>query len=166
MRIAVDALLIACTLLATAFINIRLPIGGNGGLIHLGNVPLFVAAVIFGKRSGAIAGAVGMGLFDVLSGWTLWAPFTFVIVGTIGFTVGLIFEKAKKHFTLLYIIAIFSALAIKIIGYYIAEAILYGNLLIPIASIPGNILQIVFGGIIAAPIIAALKRIFAKENVQ
>ena len=35
-----------------------------------------------------IAGGIGMALFDLLSGWTLWAPFTLVIVGCMGFVVG------------------------------------------------------------------------------
>ena len=67
--ITITALFIALTYVFTAFINIRLPITANGGLIHLGNVPLFICAIIFGKKSGAIAGGVGMGLFDLLSGW-------------------------------------------------------------------------------------------------
>src|SRR6476620_7606029 len=91
--LVLNALFIALTLVATMFINIKLPIMGNGGLIHLGNVPLFIAALVYGKKTGAIAGAFGMGLFDIISGWTLWAPFTFVIVGTMGFLVGLISEK-------------------------------------------------------------------------
>ena len=84
--LTVTAIFVALTYIFTAFINVRLPIAANGGLIHLGNVPLFIGATIFGKKTGAIAGGVGMGLFDLLSGWTLWAPFTFVIVGLMGFT--------------------------------------------------------------------------------
>ena len=74
--ITITALFIALTYVFTAFINIRLPITANGGLIHLGNVPLFICAIIFGKKSGAIAGGVGMGLFDLLSGWTMGAIHT------------------------------------------------------------------------------------------
>ena len=94
-ELVVDALFIALTFVATWLINIRLPFVGSGGLIHLGNVPLFVAAMLFGKKTGAIAGAFGMALFDLMSGWTAWAPFTFVIVGCMGFTVGLIAEKKR-----------------------------------------------------------------------
>ena len=79
--LVIDALFIALTFVATMFINIRLPLVGNGGLIHLGNVPMFLAAFIFGKRTGMLAGGIGMGLFDLISGWTAWAPFTLVIVG-------------------------------------------------------------------------------------
>ena len=78
--LVINALFIALTLVATWLINIRLPFMGSGGLIHLGNVPLFVAAMLFGRKTGAIAGAFGMGLFDLMSGWTAWAPFTFIIV--------------------------------------------------------------------------------------
>lgn len=60
--LVINALFIALTLVATWLINIRLPFMGSGGLIHLGNVPLFVAAMLFGRKTGAIAGAFGMGL--------------------------------------------------------------------------------------------------------
>ncbi len=45
-----NGMMIALTLLFTAFINIRLPFMGNGGLIHLGNVPLFLGAIFLAKR--------------------------------------------------------------------------------------------------------------------
>ena len=82
-ELVLDAMFIALTYVFTAFVNVRLPIAANGGLIHLGNVPLFICAILLGKRTGMLAGAFGMGLFDLLSGWTAWAPFTFVIVGAI-----------------------------------------------------------------------------------
>lgn len=148
------AIFIALTYVFTAFVNIRLPIMGNGGLIHLGNVPLFIAAIIFGKKSGAVVGAVGMGLFDLLSGWVTWAPFTFVIVGLMGFVVGLIAEK--KRTLLSYSFAFGAALLIKIVGYYIAEVILYKNFIAPFGSIPGNIIQVVTAAII---VIIAIKPI-------
>src|SRR5690242_5709507 len=87
-EIAISGLLIAMVFIATMFINIRLPISINGGLIHLGNVILFTVSIVFGKKKGAIAGAFGMGLFDIVSGWAAWAPFTFVIRGVMGFLVG------------------------------------------------------------------------------
>ena len=42
--LVIDALCIALVLAFTMFVNLRLPIAANGGLIHLGNVPLFLAA--------------------------------------------------------------------------------------------------------------------------
>ena len=94
--LAITAICLVLVYVFTAVVNIRLPFAPNGGLVHLGNVPLFVAAILFGKRTGMIAGGIGMGLFDLLSGWTLWAPFTLVIVGCMGFVVGAITEKRKN----------------------------------------------------------------------
>lgn len=72
--LAITAVFLVLVYIFTALINIRLPIAANGGLIHLGNVPLFVAAILFGRKTGMIAGGVGMALLNVLSGWTLWPP--------------------------------------------------------------------------------------------
>lgn len=153
--LAITGVMIALTYVFTAFVNIRLPIAANGGLIHLGNVPLFIGAILFGKKTGAIAGGVGMGLFDLLSGWTAWAPFTFIIVGLMGFTVGTVTEK-KNGFRW-YVLALVLACIIKIVGYYIAEGIIYGNWIAPISSIPGNLVQVGVAAVIVLPIIGKLR---------
>lgn len=160
--LVINALFIALTLVATMFINIRLPLMGNGGLIHLGNVPLFLAAIIYGRKTGAIAGAFGMGMFDLISGWTAWAPFTFVIVGAMGYVVGLMSEKLKFNSYVVNTLAILVALVIKIVGYYFAEVILYHNWFIPLGSIPGNIMQVVVAGIIVVPIANRIKKLAGK----
>ncbi len=160
--LVIDALFIALTFVATMFINIRLPLVGNGGLIHLGNVPMFLAAFIFGKRTGMLAGGIGMGLFDLISGWTAWAPFTLVIVGLMGYVSGLISEKMKVRPVIANTVAVIAALVIKIGGYYLAEVILYGNWVAPVGSIPGNIIQVATAGIIVIPFAGKLKEIAAR----
>ena len=159
--IAITAMAVALTYVFTAFVNVRLPIAANGGLIHLGNVPLFIMAILFGKKTGAIAGGVGMGLFDLLSGWTAWAPFTFIIVGIMGYVVGVMTEKHDQYGWK--VAAIFAAFVIKIVGYYIAEIILYGNFIAPISSVPGNVVQIAVAAVVVLiviePIEIAVKKI-------
>lgn len=157
--LTITALFIALTYVFTAFINVRLPIAANGGLIHLGNVPLFLCAILFGKKSGAIAGGVGMGLFDLLSGWTAWAPFTFVIVAVMGFAVGAITEK--HHGFGWNVLAIAVAAVIKVVGYYIAEIVIYGNWLAPMASIPGNLVQVGVAAVIVLIIVEPLRKAVA-----
>ena len=92
----------------------------------------------------------------LLSGWTLWAPFTLVIVGCMGFVMGLITEK-KQGFRW-YLVAMAAACVIKIAGYYIAEGIIYGNWVTPATSIPGNLLQIGVAAVIVAIVIVPLKK--------
>lgn len=150
------ALGIALVFVCTVFVNLRLPIAANGGLVHLGNVPLFIIAILYGRRFGALAGGIGMALFDVVGGWFLWAPFTLVIVGLMGYTVGAICEK---HRTLLsYVLAVMAACVIKVIGYYLAEVIIYGNLLAPMTSIPGNLVQIGVAAAIVLPVLVKLRK--------
>ena len=140
-EIAITGVCIALTFVATGFINIRLPIAANGGLVHLGNVPLFLAAIIFGKRTGALAGSFGMALFDLMGGWVLWAPFTFVIVGLMGFTVGAITENHKGFRW--NALAIAAACVIKIA---------------PVMSIPGNLVQIGVAAVLVLPIAEVVRR--------
>ncbi|MEG0391867.1 MAG: ECF transporter S component [Anaerovoracaceae bacterium] len=154
--LAINGISIALVFLCTWLINLRLPIAANGGLIHMGNVALFLVAIIFGKKTGAIAGAFGMALFDLMGGWFLWAPFTFIIVGLMGYAVGKITEgRTGIGFITLSIIV---ACAIKIAGYYAAEAVIFGNWAAPIASIPGNLVQIGVAAVIVIPFAGLIKK--------
>ena len=147
---------IALVFVCTALINLRLPISANGGLVHLGNVPLFIIAILYGRRFGALTGGIGMALFDVVGGWFLWAPFTLVVVGLMGYTVGSICEN-RRNLTA-YVLALVAACLIKVVGYYGAEGIIYGNWLIPMASIPGNLVQIAVAAVIVLPIVVKLRK--------
>ena len=160
-EIVITGLAVALVFTAT-MIHIRLPIG-QGGLIHLGNIPLFLVAIIFGRKMGAIAGAFGMGLFDLMGGWTPWAPATFIIVGLMGYAVGVISEK--KDNVAGYAMAILVDCAMKIVGYYIAEALIYGNWVQPVLSIPGNLIQIGVAAVIVLPIAGMLKQALRREVV-
>ncbi len=162
-QLAYAALGIALVFLCTAFVNVRLPIAANGGLIHLGNVPLFLIAILYGRRLGALAGGIGMALFDVVGGWFLWAPFTLVIVGLMGYIVGAIGEKSQTMKA--YVLALLAACGIKVVGYYFAEAIIYGNWLAPLTSIPGNLVQIGVAAAIVLPVVPKLsKTVWALEG--
>jgi len=158
------ALLISLVFVSTAFINVKLPILSSGGLVHLGTGMLFISAIVFGKEKAAIAGAVGMAIFDLSSGWALWAPFTFVIRGAMGYVMGAIaYSNNKKGNSITFnILGIIVSGAVMIAGYYISEVIIYGNWLTPVTSIPGNLTQIVVGSLLALPIAKILKR-YAKH---
>ena len=102
-----------------------------------------------------------MGLFDLMGGWTPWAPATFIIVGLMGYAVGWIAEH--KNDMMGYILAIVAACAIKIVGYYIAEALIYGNWIQPVMSIPGNLIQIGVAAVVVLPIVGVLKKALQRE---
>ena len=101
-----------------------------------------------------------MAIFDLSSGWALWAPFTFVIRGIMGYVLGAIAYSGNKNGENIIVntFAIILSGAWMIAGYYATEVILYGNWLAPVASIPGDITQIVMALIIGIPMSKILKK--------
>ena len=160
-----SSFLIALVFVATLFINIRLPIAANGGLVHLGSAMLFTSAIVFGPKKGAIAGAFGMGLFDLVSGWALWAPFTFVIRGLQGWIIGYIAQSAsiKWSSSIKNALAIILSIPVMLAGYYLCEVILYDSWVIPLASVTGNIIQNVVGLVVALPLCVAIQNLKRRQ---
>lgn len=150
MRIVASGMFIALVVVAT-FINVPFP-GAVGGLVHLGTLMLLIIAMRFGKYYGAIAGGIGMAIFDILGGWLAWAPGTFVVRLLMGFVIGLIAadklgqgKSIPKN-----IFAWFSGLVIMVVGYYLYEAIFLTTFETALLSIWGNVIQ--FGiGLLAIP---------------
>jgi len=145
------------TVLVYGFTMIHInPFGLPGGLVHLGNVPAFVAAILFGKKIGAISAAAGMTLMNLLSPYVIWAPFTFVIGLAMGFTVGAVAHGRRLRFPL-YILAMVLAAIIRVVGYFFAEVVLFGNWVAPMAAIPANLIQVFVGAVIVLIIIEPLR---------
>ncbi|AZU60277.1 ECF transporter S component [Neobacillus mesonae] len=157
----ITAMLTALVFLSTFFLNIKLPITANGGLVHLGTAMLFIAAILFGPKKAALAGAIGMGLFDIAGGWALWAPITVVARALQGYIVGKIaWSNGRKGNSIaLNLTATIVSFPFMSAVYYIGEGFLYGNWIAPAASIPGDLVQNVIGVIIAIPACVALKKV-------
>ena len=64
---------------------------------HVGNLIVVTAALLIGGFKGGLAGAVGMGLFDLLNGHADSAPKTLVLKLLIGLTVGAVFSLYQKY---------------------------------------------------------------------
>lgn len=155
------AMLAALVFVSTLLLNIKLPIAANGGLIHLGTAMLFIASILFGPKKGALAGAIGMGLFDLIGGWALWAPITFLTRGLQGYIVGRIaWSNGRKGTSFKWnLAAMLISIPFTIAGYYLGESILYHSFIIPLASIPGDVVQSIIGLAVAIPVCAMLKKV-------
>ncbi|SET26161.1 ECF transporter S component [[Clostridium] polysaccharolyticum] len=156
-KMTITALFSAFVYIATRFINITLPISGAGGLVHLGNVPVYIAAILFGSRIGAVSGSFGMALFDLTSGWTIWAPFTFITLWIEGYAVGAITKHKKGKMQIFF--AMCAALIVKCAGYYIAEVILFHNFFTPLFSISANVTQVVTAGVVTIVLVPVLNQL-------
>lgn len=156
--LVITSLFIALVYVFTWIVKIQLPFAPNGGLIHLGNVPFFLAAIFFDKRIGMTAGALGMGLFDLTSGWVMWSPMTVISALIMGYILN---EFNYKHLKLKNLLISFVLVAIvKVLVYYIGEIFILSSFVTPLASIPGNIIQIAVSSVIVLVVLKPMERIF------
>lgn len=145
------SILIAMTTVMTMVI--RIPSIGTNGYLNLGDMVVFIAAMILGKKGGLVVGGLGSSLADVLGGYAHYAPITLVVKGLEGFIAGAILEtKVGKKYPIIATIigGIWMAL-----GYYMAEIFMYGAKG-ALASVPGNIMQGLFGAITAVVLFKAI----------
>ena len=161
-QMILTALFIAIVTVST-YIRIHVPLG-TGGLIHIGTLTMFTIALRFGPRYGAISGGVGMALFDIFSEWASWAPGTFVIRLIAGFVVGYIAlsKKGQGENRVRNLLACLAGGVIIVAGYFIYEGFFLGTGLAAVASIPGNVAQLIIG-LLAIFILPSIPRL---EDLQ
>lgn len=159
-ELTLNGLLIAIVLVATMFIQFQLPGASSGGLVHLGNVMVFTIAIVFGPKRGFIAAAIGMSLFDILGPWIIYAPVTFIGKGLMAYITGCIaYLHGKNGESIIYnSLGIILGGIAMIATYYIGEIFMLGNIIAPLANVPGNITQIALGFVLGIPLAFALKK--------
>ncbi len=119
-RMTFSALFAALIMLATMFL--RIP--GATGYYHLGDGLIYACAVLFGPAMGGMSAAVGSALADWLSGYAVWAPWTFVIKGLAAVAIG--FLASRRSPPLIHVLAMVAGAAITVIGYGLATYVMYG----------------------------------------
>ncbi len=137
-NITKSALMAALIFIAT-YIHIPMPTL-TGGYVHIGDALIFIATTLMPAGYACCAAAIGAGLSDVLSGFLFYAPATILIKCL---TVLCFVWKKDKPFCWRNLISIVCALVINVVGYYLAEMIIYGSEALPMLSVPGNITQTV-----------------------
>lgn len=158
---AMFAALIAVT---TAYLlHLHLPLAGGHSCIHLGDSVIYLCASLLPSGYACAAAAIGGCLADVLCGSAFWAPWSFVIKALVAlcFT-----AKADKILTKRNYCGIAVACLITVSGYYIAEGILYGNWIVPVHAIPGNIIQSVASSILYVVISLILDKANIKKQIH
>jgi uncharacterized membrane protein len=139
------------------------------GVVHLGDSMVLLGAILLGKKKGAASAAIGMTLFDLLLGYTMWAPFTFVIKASMAYIAASI--AFRKDFNGENIInntfAFVVAALFMIFGYFLAGGIiakltmeaptLFAALALSSKDIVGNIGQGTAAIVIALPLSKILK---------
>lgn len=117
---------------------------------NLGEAVIYLVALLYGGKTGGILGGVGSALADLLGGYPIWAPFTFVIKGLEGYIVGTVNNNKNA------LLAIISGAPVMLIGYAISAGLIYGIGAIPL-EFAGDLIQVTLGAIIALTIYKRLK---------
>jgi uncharacterized membrane protein len=66
-------------LVFVATVIIRVPIAATGGYFNFGDSVIYVAALLFGPLVGGLAGGIGASIADIIGGYLIFAPGTFII---------------------------------------------------------------------------------------
>ncbi len=156
------ALACVCTM------SIRIPTPGTGGYIHPGDAVVILAGIFLGPVYGAMAGGIGSCMADLIGGYFIYVPITFVIKGSISFVSGIIYEKMSDTTKSRHAAVVLAGVVDVILvagGYFLCEIPLY-TVSGALASIPANLIQGVGGLILACVLYPVLHAVPDLKNLK
>ncbi len=158
--VVISAMLASLTCVATMIIKIPTPLQGYA---NLGDCIVLLSAFLLPVNYGFCAAAIGSALADVLSGYAMYAPATFVIKGLMVIVAYFIykqFTKKDKKLLLGKIISGFIAEVVMVAGYFVFEGFMYG-FGASLVNIPANAVQGLVGLIMGVLLI----NVFEKNKI-
>ena len=154
-RLVLSALLAALTCVMTMVIKVPSPLQGY---LNLGDGAVLLCGWVLSPVYGFLAAGIGSALADMLSGYMVYIPATFLIKGLMALIVywgmKLPWKKTAK------VIAGIVAEIVMVLGYFVFEGFLYGFAESAV-NIPANAVQGVAGLIIGL----ALSKLFKRTNL-
>lgn len=171
--VALIAVMTAVILIVTAMVQIPTQVVGY---IHLGDAPIFFAALAFGPWIGGIAAALGTALADIYTGYGHFAWLSFLVHGCQAILAGLILHRgtfggnssvsSDQEPNLVsgvlltrIVLAVVAGCAVVVVGYYLGEIIMVGAGQ-AVLEIPLNIVQSLVGGVLGILLYLAVLRAY------
>ena len=78
-RLTMAGMFAAMAFICFAYLRIDIPMGmGLTGKVYVGHAFIILSAILLGAKYGALTGALGLSLADILAGYVLSAPPTFL----------------------------------------------------------------------------------------
>lgn len=159
-ELSLTALFMALILVST--LTIRIPIPLTQGYVHLGDAMIYLGVCFLSRRNAVIAASIGSAMADIMSGYAMWVPWTLVVKAIMAFLTATIFRihgSGDNNNRLRDITAMTAGGLFMTFGYFIAEAIMYGNPMTALLGVPWNIGQFAIGIGVFSMIATAVKRI-------
>ena len=154
--IVISAMFASLICVATMIIKIPSPLNGY---INLGDAIVLLSAWLLPMGHGAAAAGIGSALADVFSGYSVYAPATFVIKCIMALTAyGVRARLRKKHGEVpsLLLGGVLAEL-VMILGYYVFEGFLYG-FVSSLVNIPANGVQGIAGIVIGLLLLSVFRK--------
>jgi len=171
-RIVLAALMAALTCVGTMIIKVPTP---TNGYIHPGDGFVLLSGLLLGPVWGGLAAGIGSALSDLIGGYFIYVPATLIIKGLTAIVAYLVFTALIKIYNKTSIPALITSSiageAIMVLGYFLFEifmlAIVNGTslsagLVASVAGIIPNLIQGLFGVIIATILHPVLKKALAQ----
>ena len=173
-KMVLAALFAAFCCVATMVIKFTPP--GTLGYIHLGDALVLLSGIVLGPIYGGLAAGIGSMMADILSGYAMWAPGTFLIKAICAILAGWMFSKLKvvrknNSFSLLKLIVLTIIPELFMVGAYF----IYGSFLLfaitgdqktmiaalssSLTGIPANLVQGLVGIIITCLLVPVFLKI-------
>ncbi len=143
-KIVITSVLSVLTCVSTMVIQIPSPMNGY---VNLGDCMVLTDGILLSPVWSWFAAGVGSMLADILSGYMYYAPGTLVIKSAMVLVFSFFYNILKKQFSfgLSFICSSLISELIMVVGYFIYSSLFLGNGLSAAASIPGNLIQGIFG---------------------
>ena len=169
-RLVLAALMAALTYVGTMIIKIPTP---TNGYIHPGDGFVLLSGVLLGPVWGSLAAAIGSAMSDLIAGYFVYVPATFLIKGATALVASLIFKSLTKIFenkknVIKIVIAGIIGELVMVTGYFVFEIFvlaagqdsgLVAGVAAAAAGIIPNIIQGIFGVVISATLYPLLNRL-------
>lgn len=151
-KLVLSALFAALVCIATMMI--RIPIPATSGYVHLGDAFVILCGVFLNPAAAFLAAGIGSCLADLLGGYFIYVPITFLIKGLVALVGSYVYHSITKKSetkastsTAFILCGIFDILFV-VGGYAICETVLYGFQPALVSMIP-NAIQGVSGLVIS-----------------
>lgn len=155
-RILYIAILLTLTLVLGRFFLIPVPF--THGNVNLCDAGILIAALLLGPRAGAFVGGFGGLLLDLISGYSQYMFFSFIVHGLQGFLCGWIYNKTQQR-----LLAVILGCLLMVGGYFIADSIMYAVATATL-GIGGNVVQAIIGIIVSLLVTPQLQKRLNNEK--
>ena len=154
-RLAVLSSLFAAIICAVTLL-IQIPVPSTHGYINPGDCFVITAGILLGPVYGALAAGIGSALADLITGYAVYIPATFVIKALMALAACFIAGKGRKVIRI--VLAALSSELIMTAGYFLYEYYVMKFAGAAFSEIPMNLIQGAFAVLVSVPLLVSVNR--------